>query len=361
MAYTTKERDDWVHPQNKARDLAEAILEANVKSIHIVLRAVSKALLNVQQDLKAKARGKVLPTETSEIDLPQLSVQENVWKTIYSTFQSCSTSQNLDSKALAGFLSIISKISHITPIVTNIISSWESKEGLDVVKQLNNSISVIQNGLSASMSAYSDFGASSSALEVLQCEGAGRAITVLLLSPVEDFQTAAKTLIGLAFDVDLRMECFRSMFSNLPSDTFTGIFQYLTTFSRYVSTVTEACSLSAMLVLCFADILEVLCASPDGLLHNSRFLDVDSDDGPASRMLQFWKLLSQSLSLIYQRTPTWAEQIDTPNMVAWMRDALILAREILAQWAVIENAATAYSKAPRMPVNVAGYLRLGHR
>lgn len=337
VAYGTGDEDraDWVRARNKARELVELVLEENVKSIQSAIRRVCEVLIRHKQnaDVRLKTKAWIPP-------LPALFVQTNMWKTMYATLQSCSTSQKLDSEALAKVLLTISKIGHFTLLRREIFANgWTSDEGNKVVEDINNSLSVMQEGLSASISAYSDYCVSSDALQVLQCKGAGTSITTLLLSPVEDFQKAAKTLITLAFDVDGRMECIRYLLTNLPQETFEGIFQFLHTFCRYAELVPEACNLSAMLVLCFADIVDVLCG-PDGLLHGVYFLAVESKDGPAALSFEFWKLLTKALCLIYKRTPTWAGHVDTPNMVIWMRDALILARDMLKQWRVIESAAT---------------------
>lgn len=328
--------DDWKKAQGRARAVVEWALEANINCIKTTLDTLCEVLVRHKQNNK--------------VPLPKFLVRDKMWKSLYSTLQSFSTLQAQDSKPLAKIIRIVSQISHISEIRTQIFSTgWDSKEGDEMLKNLNDSLLMIQLGLSSSISTFSDYGAPSKALEMLQCEEVGRSMTLLLLSPVQELQKAAKAFIGLAFDVDGgRVECFRCLFENLASETFMGIFQFLKTFSGYADTIPEACSLSAMLVLCFADILDVLCG-PDGLLHNFHFLKVDSDDGPASRILQFWKLLTHALSLIYKRTPMWAIHIDIPDMVGWMRDALILARDVLKQWRVLECAANAYSKAPTKP------------
>ncbi|KAF9485837.1 hypothetical protein BDN70DRAFT_870734 [Pholiota conissans] len=327
------ESDDWRKAQERACGVIELTLEANVNHLKSTLGSLCEVLVRHNQGI--------------EKPLPTFVIRKKMWGATFSALQSISNLQT-SNQFLSKTIRIVSQISHIAQIRAQVFSkSWESKEGDQILKTINEALVAIQNGLSSSISAFADYGTPSKTLEILQAEEVGRSMTLLLLSPVQDLQTAAKTFIGLAFDVDGgRMECFRCLFENLPSETFIGMFQYLNTFSHFADTMPEACSLSAMLVLCFADILDVLCVSPDGLLHNSYFLKVDSADGPASRLLQFWKLLTHALSQIYKRTPMWAAHVDTPDMVIWMRDAVILARDVLKQWKVIECAASAYSKAP---------------
>ncbi|KAG6376985.1 putative senataxin [Boletus reticuloceps] len=164
-------------------------------------------------------------------------------------------------------------------------------------------------------------------------------VMILMLSPIDDIQTAAKTLVGQAFDVDVRLDCFRALLSNLPNPSLSAIVGFLEKFIRHAPQVTEACSLSKSLVQCLTDIIEVLCSSPNGLLHSDAFLQPQDSQGPASQLPQLWMLMTQSITVIFKRTPLWADFFDIPDMTVWMRDALIFGRDMLAQWRVIESAA----------------------
>lgn len=53
--------------------------------------------------------------------------------------------------------------------------------------------------------------------------------------------------------------------------------------------------------------------------------------------------MTQTISVIFKRTPTWSLYFGNEEMVVWMRDALIFGRDMLAQWRVIETAAVSCS------------------
>ena len=273
--------------------------------------------------------------------LPSLSIREEMWRTLLSIIQP------EDTDAIAEIVCIVGEIAHLSSIRTSVFSiQWQFSAGDETLNEVNKSLTTIQSGFSSLICSVSDSGISAHPLDILQHAGVGNAVIKLLLSPSPEIQTAGKTLVGLAFDVDGRMDCFRAMLENLPSPAFDGMFEFFDNFQRYAISMPEACKLSATLVLCFADILEVLCSSPDGLLLNSHFRSPEDDKGPAARIPQFWELLTKALSIIYRRTPMWAEHIEIPEMVIWMRDALILARDVLKQWRIIENAANTYVKVP---------------
>ena len=318
---------NWKDARDSARHLVEEVLAADIQEVRKTIKGLCLALARIKQD-------------TAPLPLPNLTIRTQMWRKLYST------SPMLDTTAIASIICIVAKAAHLDSIKAFVFSKhWELPEGDQLLDKVNQSLHTIQSGFLRLISAFSDYGASTSALEVLRRTGAGKAVIIFLLSPIEDFQSAAQILIGLAFDVDGRMDCFRALLENLPVEALDGIFDFLETFERHAATVPEACSLSQTLVRCFTDILEVLCTSPIGLLRSSIFLQPNDDQGPAARMLQLWKLMTKALSTIYKRTPMWAPYFDTPDMVVWMRDALILARDMLSHWRVIENAANTFTKA----------------
>ena len=316
----------WQDARDSARRLVEEVLAADIQEVTRTIKSLCLALARIKQDIAPDT-------------LPILTIRTQMWKKLYST------SPTQDTTAIASIICIVAKAAHLDPVRSSVFSKqWKLPEGNQLLDKVNQSLHTIKGGFLALISTFSDYGVSTSALEVLRRVGVGKAAIMLLLSPIEDFQVAAQTLIGLAFDVDGRMDCFRALLENIPVEALDGIFDFLVTFESYAVTLPEACSLSKTLVRCFTDIIEVLCTSPDGLLQNSTFLRSDDDKGPATRMPQLWKLTTKALSIIYKRTPMWAPYFDTPDMVVWMRDALILARDMLSHWRVIENAANTFAK-----------------
>ena len=332
---------NWKDARDSARRLVEEVLAADIQEVSLTIKSLCLALARIKQDTAPDA-------------LPILTIRAQMWKKLYSS------SPTQDTTAIVSIICIVAKAAHLDSVRSSVFSKqWKLAEGDQLLDKVNQCLHTIQSGFLGLISTFSGYGAS--ILEVLRCVGAGKAIIMLLLSPIEDFQTAARTLIGLAFDVDGRMDCFRALLENLPVEALDGIFDFLVTFERYAATLPEACSLSQALVRCFTDIVEVLCTSPDGLLQSPIFLRSNDDQGPAARMLQLWKLMTKALSTIYKRTPMWAPYFDTSDMVVWMRDALILARDMLSHWRVIENAANAFTKAPANSAAPGRVSRIGHQ
>lgn len=333
----------WKDARDSARHLVEEVLTADIQEVTRTIKSLCQALARIKQDIVPDA-------------FPILTIRTQMWKKLYST------AATQDTTAIASIICIVAKAAHLDSIRSSVFSKqWKLPEGDQLLDKVNQSLHTIQSGFLALISTFSDYGVSTSALEMLRRVGAGKAVIMLLLSPIEDFQVAAQTLIGLAFDVDGRMDCFRALLENFPVEALDGIFDFLVTFERHAATLPEACSLSKTLVRCFTDIVEVLCTSPDGLLQSSIFLRSNDDRGPAARMLQFWKLTTKALSTIYKRTPMWAPYFDTPDMVVWMRDALILARDMLSRWRVIENAANTFTKASAKSATPGKISRIGQQ
>ncbi|KAG9315884.1 hypothetical protein JVU11DRAFT_3533, partial [Chiua virens] len=61
--------------------------------------------------------------------------------------------------------------------------------------------------------------------------------------------------------------------------------------------------------------------------------------------------MTQAITVIFKRTPLWADYFDIPDMTVWMRDALIFGRDMLAQWRVMESAAIASTEGEPTSLN----------
>ncbi|KDR82678.1 hypothetical protein GALMADRAFT_220668 [Galerina marginata CBS 339.88] len=342
LAHSKSHSDpEWKVAREFAQKLIEEILSADIGFLKMAIDTLCRIL----GQTKAKKRKDALPT---------FSFRTQMWKTLYTPIQT--------PDAITAVVCTVSKIAHIDILKPAVFASqWDFSEGDHILEEINKAIGVFQNGFSASISSFAEYSVSSHAVDILRRGGVGKGVTLLLLSPIQDFQTAGKILAGLAFDVDGRMECFRAMLENYPNEALDGVLEFLANFRAYAPTIPEASSLSAMLVRCFADILEVLCASSNGLLHNPKFLRPNDQAGPSSRMPAFWTSLTKALAIIYNRASMWAAHIDTPDMVLWMRDALILARDVLKQWTVIENASNACASSSSKPATPGKVSSIGMR
>ncbi|KAF9561362.1 hypothetical protein CPC08DRAFT_750035 [Agrocybe pediades] len=317
----------WKPAQDTARGLVEDVLTSDIKTIPGTISKMSHIL--GQEKLRKEREA-----------LPTFGFRKNIWEKLYSTVRS--------PDAVASIVRMVADSAYIDRLKLEVFTKqWDYPQGDEVLIRVNQTIESLQSGFFGAISSFVEYSNSTNALNVLGKTNVAKAVTLLLLSPIQDYHAAAKVLVGLAFDVDGRLECFRAMLSNFSNEALDAMLEFLQNFCGYASVIPEASSVSAALVRCFADILEVLCASPDGLLLNPHFLRPKEDSGPASKMLKFWKLLTKSLRIIYYRASMWAVHIDTPDMVLWMRDALILARDFLKQWRVIENASNSVLTAPK--------------
>lgn len=328
--------EKWNLARSAARILVTALLKADIADVLENIMNLVKLLVLAQR-----------PGGIAQGNIHSLSIRQPMWKKLYSTVQTD------DPDGIETLISLVSKIAHVdflTPKPFDLILSLPPAEGClsaeTALSEVNRSLLLFRDGFLSSITRYADFNVSTAALELLRRPSVVKHVMIILLSPIEDLQVAAQILVGLAFDVDARQECLRALLENVPGEALEGIFEFLSTFQGYAPVMPEACNLSKSLVRCFTDIIEVLCATPNGLLHSEHFLSPKDDKGPAANLLRLWNMMTTSLTVIFKRTPQWAPYFDNEEMVVWMRDALIFGRDMLATWRVIENAAN--SRSPDM-------------
>ena len=330
IAYSCK-IDRWKDHRERARLLL-------LEGFSIDIDMLTKSIRNICRYFGEVKAGK------SPTIFPPFSIKTKFWEAFYSTLE-----KTRDPNAITDLVLIAAKIAHIDQLKPFVFKECKVPDFFEYLHNVNVGLRTIQGGVLSTVSNFVGQCVSINGLDVLRNHHVGEAVILLLLSPVSDLHLAGVTLVGFSFDVDGRLECLRALLENLADQALDGIFRFLQTFLEFASFLVEACSLSTTLVRCFADVLDVLCSSPGGLTHNAIFLRSEDSDGPAARIPQFWSLLTRSLSRIYNRCPIWAEFIDTSDMVTWMRDALILARDVVKQWRVLETASNSYVKAPSKP------------
>jgi senataxin len=320
------EVEKWRVSRSSARAFLKNVLEIDIQSVTATIMALCRLLSQIQTNRLA----------ADEISL--LSVRKQMWKKLYPAIQAN------DSDGIATIIAIVAQTAHVDTLYTKPFTpAFKVPNVEDTFHEINRSLVTIRGGFIQAMSHYADANTSSSALDVLRRPGAVQDIMKLMLSPVDEMQRAAQNFLELAFDVDGRHDCFRALLENLPDAGLEGIFDFLITFIDYAPRLPEACSLSKSLVVCFTDIIDVLCTTPDGLLHSQHFLKPADDKGPANQLPKLWKLMARSLTVIFRRTPLWSTYFDNENMTVWMRDALIFGRDMLATWRVVESAANSCS------------------
>ena len=251
-----------------------------------------------------------------------------------------------DSTATSTMISIAARSAHLNPLTEKAFSQVLGKQGTKAkaaFNEVNGALTVFRTGFSEVISKYANHNSPAATEALLRQPGVAKDVTMLMLCPSEGLQGAAQALVGQAFDADVRVECFHVMLRNLSRDTLEGIFAYLETFTAYATAVPEACDISKALVRCLTDVIEVLCSSPDSLLLDDEFMR--SDKGAVLRLAlpKFWTLMTESISVVFRRTPAWSVHFEAGDMIRWMRDALIFGRDMLAQWRTFESAAISHT------------------
>ena len=276
---------------------------------------------------------RALSRHDSEINTPD--VRKQTWTKILSSIQPN------DSDAVLSIIPIAAQFAHLSPLTKSAFATVLNKQASNAriaFDEVNGALMVLRTGFSEVISKYTNNNSPEATEKLLRRPGVAKDVAVLMLCPSEDLQGAAQALVGQAFDADGRVECFHAMLRNLLGDTLQGIFAFMETFTKYTTIVPEACDISKALVRCLTDVIEVLCSSPDSLLLDDEFLQTDSGISLRATLPRFWALMTESISIIFRKTPLWSVYFDAEDMIRWMRDALIFGREMLAQWRTIEFA-----------------------
>ena len=313
-------KESWSEARKGSRELVRVTLLNDTRDVADAITRLSQRLTDSAQEL-------VVP-----------SVRKQMWKEMYDKLGGG------DVDGLAVVIAVRGSSAHMDNLAQKPFRELAKKVGGNTVEntitRIDKALTAFRTGFLDAVSKFANYTTSSLVLNFLKTPGTIRDIMALMLSPIEDNQMAAQALVGQAFDVDVRQDCFRALLENLPHSSFTAICDVLDQFIRYAALVPEACSLSKSIVRCMTDVIEVLCSSENGLLRRSSYLKKTAEGySPAEDLPKWWKLMARSISIIFRRTPGWSLFFDAKEMVEWMRDALIFCRDMLAQWRVIESAA----------------------
>lgn len=252
--------------------------------------------------------------EQDEVLLPLMKIRQQIWKRTYEFLPAPS-----ETAGIAAIISVVAESAHLDSLNKKVfIKAFEiSKSPVQpgpTVEQVNASLSIIQKGFPDALTNWTNYNTSSSALDVLLRPGVVKNIVALMFSPIESTQLATQALVGLAFDVDGRSDCFRALLENQAQAALQGISESLVAFIKYATVVPEARSQSKTLVRCFQDIIEILCLGPNGLLHNALFLQNDTSDS----IPKLWKIMVSTITIIFKRTPIWSSYFEVSFLCAFV-------------------------------------------
>ncbi|TDL22217.1 hypothetical protein BD410DRAFT_898486 [Rickenella mellea] len=348
-------KPNWNHCREAALVLLRQLFNADVDNLASTVANLANALP---------------PVTSPTIPIFQ-PVRIQLWERAYSTLQAN------DGQGTELLLTVVSRIWYIdqlnkqafTSSKLPLLTNTTTKETFDsTVDNVNHAMSVFRSGFLDSLSKYANYTSSTKILEFLQRENIVKYLIASMFSPVEHLHVAAQALVGQAFDVDDRVDCFRALLENLPGASLQGIMEVLESFNEFAPSITEACSVSKSLVRCMTDIIDVMCNRSNGLLLNSRhvlggLIALEDQNIPplATELPKMWKLMTNAIAVIFRRTPLWAPYFDSNSMVEWMRDALIFGRDLLAERRCFESAALGTSNQSFMDKSPRKLSKVGRR
>lgn len=267
------------------------------------------------------------------LQIVQPSFHESIWNQIYNSVMKA------DASAIEFLISIVSPTAHLDILnpdaYTNPnLSPNIQKRISEVVMSINTALSTMRAKFLGVITQFTFTSASSTSANIVQLllrrGNTAERVTILFVSPVEELQAAAQIILCEAYDSDIRSDCFREILKDLPSASIEGLLTTLRIFEQYGRILPEAGSFAKSLVRSMTDVIDILTNGRDGLFFNPSVMNISEKDF-SKRILHLWEAMCNAITTIFRRTPLWSKVIDPEAMIDWMRDALIFARDLLAQ------------------------------
>ena len=322
-AYSTP---TWSSAQATARQVLFKLLDAGVDQVHSVL---------------LKLPGVTAQKDRDVAELRLLGPISQLWKRVRAAILPS------DSDAARDLVVSTSGSVFFTPVLpARFNPKVDGDEGrvsklVEALKPMNQTITRIHDGFKDTLVAFADSNSTSVLNRFCEQSGVAEGLLTLVMAPTPELSNAAQAVVSQAYDVDTRADCLRALLEHHPSEAFDGLERYLGRFEEVVGGYLEACAPSMALVRCFTDVLDALCNRTDGLLFDAGFTAKHSKT--IRRLPTLWKGMCTAISAIIKLCPVWSRRWPAEEMILWMRDALIFARELLPQRRVIESAAVVAS------------------
>jgi senataxin len=342
-------------PIKEKKDHRKAILEAsNIHAAKILAVAFSRKF-NDEEWKQAKQQARKLVTRMLSRDIEQLddilhqlsavekspdasplrpiSSNASLWDRIRSSI----SPPDIDGLAVLiqcttqGSLLLV-----VPPSRLNLNEKSTAKSSISqVLNRVNTAISTIHNGFDKTLMKFVDAMSDASLKLLCNREDVAPYLIPLFLSPAKSLSDGAQALVGQAYNVDNRVDCFRALLENQSTITVESLIHSLQAFDRVTKGYLEAVDAAKVLVRCYADVLEVLCTRGTGLLFDESFKKRET------KLIQLlptlWKYMCAAAGTIVNLTPSWALRYPPEEMVPWMRDALIFAEGLIDQRHVFES------------------------
>lgn len=319
----------WSLARAAARQVLFKLLDAEVDQVHAILLKLSGVTAQENKD-------------TAELLLVSPAAQ--LWRRV------CAAILPSDSDAARDLVILTARSVFFTPVLparfNSKIDGGERRVSklVEALKPMNENITRIHDGFKGTLVAFAESNSASVLKRFCEQSGVAEAVLMLIMAPTPELSNVAQAVVSQAYDVDTRADCLRALLEHHPSEAFDGLERCLAGFEGVVGGYLEACAPSMALVRCFTDVLDALSNRTDGLLFDLGF--TAQHVKTIRRLPALWKRMCTAISAIITLCPAWSRRWPAGEMVLWMRDALIFARELLPQRRVIESAAVVASNPP---------------
>lgn len=316
----------WSSARVAARQVLFKLLDAEVNQVHAILLKLPDVAAQKNKDAA---------------ELRLAGSTGHLWKRVRATILPS------DSDAARDLVILTARSVFFTPVLpARFNPKVDGDEGrvfklVEALKPMNEKVTRIHDGFKDSLVAFAESNSASVLKRFCEQPGVAGAVLMLIMAPTPELSNVAQAVVSQAYDVDTRADCLRALLERHPSEAFDGLERYLARFEEVVRGYLEACAPSMALVRCFTDVLDALSNRTDGLLFDLGF--TAKHPKTIRRLPTLWKMMCNAISAIIELCPAWSRRWPAEEMVLWMRDALIFARELLPQRRVIESAAVVAS------------------
>ena len=329
VAFGAKDHKDpeWIKLRPPAKKILSLAFDDDASTIRKGVLMLAKALR--EKNIEAA------------VVLPSFDVRTSLWKSAYDGMGV----KRAEIEGLGLVIRAVARYAHVE-ILDHTQGAWETsrieptlrRRGVrGGVEQLNQSLVTTRTQFASAVERFANINPADTLLKLWAVPLVPAAAMSLLLSPVEDIHEATQALVQQTFpDVEDRADCFRALLANMPDQSMQGLIDFLSTFVETATVYPEACSMAKFMVRCLTDVIDVLCKAPRGLLLDDVFVN---HEGIRRLVPKLWRMMTESISVVFNLTGRWANFYPNDVMVDWMRDALIFARLMVDMTRTFETAA----------------------
>ncbi|SNX84511.1 related to SEN1 protein [Melanopsichium pennsylvanicum] len=350
-----------------ALDLISQIFERDAKTLMKAL--VKLSMLSNQNNIKWKERTRAQrekkPFTSVEAffqraarqEYPMVEICTMLWNQVYSVTSDASSKQGISILLAALARTAVCTQPSLQTHALRAPSSGTEANYDAYIARVRQSIASVLSAFRAMRRAdfaerLADFGELTREEEVQQlCTADAYNLLLLNLCPDPDVYRPAQNLLRQAFTaLESRADCFRILFQINHASSLRALADYLQQFINATMRLIEANELAKWMVRSFADIVNVLAGSTDGLLRPGTSWTLIGDrstlQAVALKAPSIWRLMCESVASIFKRTPAWSTLLAREEMVAWFRDVTIFASEMVDALAVFRNVVRRAAEAP---------------